>query len=87
MRHANRIKATEKIREGPQIIDLLDSCSPQEHQYTSGWRDRMGNAKRRGESGYESAYALGWDHADKTIRNDRARRSGCHADLRRRAHR
>lgn len=68
-------RSIEKIRDGPRphIIDLLDSCSPDEHQYTSGWRDRMGNAKRRGDSAHESAYALGWRDAEWHIMFNRSR--------------
>lgn len=77
----------KQIRDGPHIIDILDSCSPNEHEYTSGWRDRMGNTKRRGDLGYVTAYALGWKDADKNIRMNRAQSTGESRHLRRRARR
>lgn len=51
----------------PNIIDIADSCSPQELEYTAGWRDRMSGTKRVGAARYESAYKLGWRDADWNI--------------------
>lgn len=51
----------------PNIIDLADSCSPQELEYTAGWRDRMSGTKRTCAGRHESAYKLGWRDADWNI--------------------
>lgn len=63
-------------REVPSIIDLADSCSPQEHEYTSGWRDRMGGNRRKGAGAHDHAYALGWNEADNNCRSARAKETG-----------
>lgn len=56
-----------KRRSSPNIIDIADSCSPQELEYTAGWRDRMSGTERSCAGRHESAYKLGWRDADWNI--------------------
>ena len=54
-------------RDGPSILDIADSCLPQEMEYSAGWRDRMGCTERRCAGRHASAYRSGWRDADWSI--------------------